>query len=157
MAPIIPNYHDLRAHILNIGREGDTVLASGIFDVLHVGHVRYLKVAAQYGLRLLVALNGDARVRALKGEDRPLVPLAERMEMIAAFRCVDYVTSFEEDTPTEMIRVLRPRVFAKGTDYNASQELPEECAVLEVGAKMVFCGDPKTHGSRDLIARMGCF
>ena len=134
-------------------REG-LVLANGIFDLLHVGHVRYLAGAREAGLALVVALNSDASARRLKGNGRPLIPLPERMEIVAALECVDWVTSFEEDTVEQVLRRILPGVHAKGTDYTV-ESVPERAAAQSLGIRTVIVGDPKRHATRDLIQRIG--
>jgi rfaE bifunctional protein nucleotidyltransferase chain/domain len=129
------------------------VLANGVFDLLHVGHVRFLKAASTRGDVLVVALNSDASARALKGPARPALPLAERAELVAALRVVDYVTSFDEQTLERTLRVLRPDVHAKGTDYD-SQSVPELAVDRELGIEIAICGDPKDHSSSALLARL---
>jgi rfaE bifunctional protein nucleotidyltransferase chain/domain len=133
-------------------REG-LVLANGIFDLFHVGHVRYLEGARRAGRSLLVALNSDASARRLKGEGRPLVPLAERMELVAALQCVDWVTSFEEDSVERLLRALRPSAHAKGTDYTV-ESVPERAVAAALGIRTVIVGDPKGHATSDLIRRI---
>ena len=130
-------------------REG-LVLANGIFDLFHVGHVRYLDGARQAGLRLLVALNSDASARRLKGAGRPLLPLAERMEMVAALQCVDWVTSFAEDSVESLLRRLLPATHAKGTDYTV-ESVPERAVAESLGIRTVIVGDLKRHATSDLI------
>lgn len=122
------------------------VLANGCFDLLHVGHVRYLEDAASRGDLLVVAMNTDASVSRLKGEGRPVVTLADRAEVIAALACVDRVTAFEEDTLEETLRALLPSVHAKGTDYT-SETLPERHVDEELGIEIAICGDTKTRSS----------
>lgn len=129
------------------------VLANGIFDLLHVGHRRYLEAARGLGDLLVVAVNDDASARRLKGPGRPLVPARERAEVLAGFRAVDYVTLFEETEAAETLRLLRPHLQAKGTDYRP-QTLPEaeRRALEEIGARVAIAGDPKSHSTRDLVA-----
>ena len=122
------------------------VLANGCFDLLHVGHLRYLADARSRGDLLVVALNDDASVRALKGPRRPLMPLAERAELVAALRCVDRVTSFAERDLEATLRALRPDVHAKGTDYTA-ETVPEAAVDRELGVQVAICGDPKERSS----------
>jgi rfaE bifunctional protein nucleotidyltransferase chain/domain len=129
------------------------VLANGCFDLLHVGHVRYLEAAKREGDVLVVALNTDETVRASKGLNRPRIPLAERAELVAALRCVDHVTSFPEATLERTLRLLRPDVHAKGTDYTA-ESVPERAVDLELGIAIAICGDPKAHSSSALAARL---
>jgi rfaE bifunctional protein nucleotidyltransferase chain/domain len=129
------------------------VLANGCFDLLHVGHARYLADARSRGDLLVVALNTDDSVRALKGAGRPLVPLAERAELLLALRAVDAVTSFAELTLEPTLRELRPDVHAKGTDYTADS-VPEAALDRELGIEIAICGDPKAHASSRLAARI---
>jgi rfaE bifunctional protein nucleotidyltransferase chain/domain len=129
------------------------VLANGCFDIVHVGHVRYLQAARAHGDFLIVALNTDEAVRALKGAGRPLVPLAERAEIVGAFACVDAVTSFDELDLGATLRVLRPDVHAKGTDYTA-ETVPEAPVDHELGIVIAICGDTKEHSTRELAARI---
>ncbi|MGD8376625.1 MAG: adenylyltransferase/cytidyltransferase family protein [Acidobacteriota bacterium] len=139
-------------HIRRARSEGCTVvLANGLFDVLHVGHLRYLEGAAREGDLLVVAINSDASAARLKGPGRPLVPEAERAELVAGFRAVDLVVLFDEDTAETTIRALRPDVQAKGTDYSPDT-VPERAAVEAYGGRVAIVGDPKDHGTRDLIA-----
>lgn len=129
------------------------VLANGCFDLLHVGHVRYLEAAKARGDFLVVALNTDASVRALKGAARPFQPLAERAEILGALRCVDAVTSFAEPTLEATLRALAPDVHAKGTDYTATS-VPEAAIDAALGIEVAICGDPKDHSSSELSARV---
>ena len=122
------------------------VLANGCFDLLHVGHTRYLADARSCGDLLVVALNTDESVRALKGPTRPLMPLAERAEVVGALRCVDYVLSFAERDMEATLRALRPEVHAKGTDYTRDT-VPERNVDRELGIEIAICGDPKTRSS----------
>jgi rfaE bifunctional protein nucleotidyltransferase chain/domain len=130
------------------------VLANGAFDLLHVGHVRYLEAAKQLGDVLVVAVNSDASVRASKGEGRPVVPQAERLELVAALRCVDHVLIFDEPDVRSVIRSLKPHVHAKGTDY-AVETVPERAEVEAYGGRVVICGDPKDHSTTSLAAKLG--
>lgn len=132
--------------------EGRTiVLANGAFDLLHVGHLRYLRGAAQEGDVLVVALNSDDSVRSLKGPRRPILPLAERIELVAAIEGVDYVTWFEETNVSGILLVLRPDVHAKGTDYTVDT-VPEVETVRSYGGRVAITGDPKDHNTTDIIA-----
>ncbi|MBL8859683.1 MAG: adenylyltransferase/cytidyltransferase family protein [Planctomycetes bacterium] len=130
------------------------VLANGCFDLLHVGHVRYLADAKAQGDFLIVALNTDESVRALKGAGRPLVPLAERAELVRALRCVDLVTAFGEATLEATLRAIQPDVHAKGTDYTR-ETVPEREVDRELGIEIAICGDPKTRSSTALLAGRG--
>jgi len=126
------------------------VLANGCFDLLHVGHVRYLRAARSLGDVLLVALNGDASVRRLKGAGRPLIPVAERAELVAALGDVDAVVVFDDDRADGLIARLRPDVHAKGTDYS-EESVPERETVLAAGGRVAIAGDPKAHATKTLI------
>ena len=128
-----------------------TVLANGCFDLLHVGHVRYLQSAKQLGDVLIVALNSDTSVRRIKGPGRPLVNQAERAEILSALRYVDYVVTFDDDTVDQVVKRLKPDVHAKGSDYTV-ESVPEREAVLGVGGRVAIVGDPKNHSTRRLIS-----
>jgi rfaE bifunctional protein nucleotidyltransferase chain/domain len=127
--------------------------ANGVFDVLHVGHIRYLQDAAQVADVLVVGVNGDESVRMLKGPDRPLMPATERAEIIAAVRGVSYVTIFDEKSPARLLQTLQPDFQCKGTDYTADS-VPEGEIVRAYGGKVVIVGDPKDHSTTDLLAKM---
>jgi D-glycero-beta-D-manno-heptose 1-phosphate adenylyltransferase len=132
-------------------RAGECItLANGCFDFLHVGHVRYLNAAKNLGGRLIVAINSDESVRALKGEGRPLMPADERAEIIAALADVDAVVTFSEPDVRALIREIRPDVQAKGTDYSA-ESVPERDAVMEYGGRVEIVGDPKDHSTSEII------
>ena len=147
---------ELRRHLAlerRAGRLVRVVLANGCFDLLHVGHVRYLEDAKAHGDCLVVALNTDASVRSLKGETRPFTSLEERAELIAALRAVDYVLAFEEDTLEQTLRELRPDVHAKGTDYTP-ENVPERAVDAELGIQIAICGDPKSRSSTAIAERV---
>jgi rfaE bifunctional protein nucleotidyltransferase chain/domain len=127
------------------------VLANGCFDLLHVGHVRYLGAARALGDVLFVGLNSDPAVRRLKGPGRPLLAAAERAELLAALRAVDHVVLFDDDTADRLVARLRPHVHAKGTDYTEAS-VPERASVRAAGGEVAIAGDPKRHSTRDLIA-----
>jgi len=127
------------------------VLANGCFDLLHVGHVRYLEAARALGDVLIVGVNSDRAVRRLKGPGRPLQPEAERAEMLAALRAVDHVVVFDDETADRLVERIRPAFHAKGTDYTAGS-VPERETVAAVGGQVAIAGDPKSHSTRDLIA-----
>lgn len=130
---------------------GETVaFANGCFDLLHVGHVRYLRGAAAEADHLVVGVNGDAAVRALKGPGRPVIPAADRAALVAALRGVDLVVVFAERTADALIRALRPDVHCKGTDYAGG--VPEAGTVASIGGRVAIVGDPKQHSSRGLLA-----
>lgn len=127
-------------------------LANGCFDLLHVGHVRYLHAAKQLGGRLVVAVNSDDSVRKLKGEGRPFMPAEERAEILAALSDVDAVMVFSEPDVRALVREIRPDIHAKGTDYSADS-VPERDTVIECGGRVEIVGDPKDHSATDLIRR----
>jgi rfaE bifunctional protein nucleotidyltransferase chain/domain len=147
---------ELRRQVADWRKRGDSVtLANGCFDLLHVGHVRYLRAAKELGGRLIVAINSDESVRALKGEGRPLMPAAERAEILASLADVDAVVIFPEADVRALVREIRPDVQAKGTDYNA-ENVPERDVVLECGGRVEIVGDPKDHSATEIIrSRMG--
>jgi rfaE bifunctional protein nucleotidyltransferase chain/domain len=140
---------DLRAR----GVARRVVLANGCFDILHVGHVRYLEDAKAQGDLLVVALNTDESVRALKGLGRPVVTLCERAEVLRSLRCVDVVTSFGEKTLEATLREIRPDVHAKGTDYTR-ETVPERAVDIELGIEIVICGDAKARSSSEFASRL---
>ena len=129
-------------------------LANGCFDLLHVGHVRYLHAAKQLGGRLVVGINSDESVKGLKGPHRPLMPAEERAEILAALQDVDAVVIFSEPDVRALIRELRPDVQAKGTDYTAGT-VPERDVVRECGGRVEIVGDPKDHSATRFIQRLG--
>jgi len=152
-ARLVPDYLEL-ARILAPLRFGRAVaLANGCFDLLHVGHTRLLAHARGEADLLVVALNSDASVRGNKGPLRPVVPLLERMEVIAALAGVDFVTSFDEPTAEGLLRALRPEVHVKGTDWTA-ETVPERAIVEAYGGRIAICGDPKDHSSTALVERL---
>jgi len=125
-------------------------LANGCFDLLHVGHIRYLHAAKQLGGRLVVAINSDESVRALKGDGRPLMPAGERAEILAALSDVDAVVIFPEGDVRSLIREICPDIQAKGTDYTADS-VPERNTVIECGGRVEIVGDPKDHSATEII------
>lgn len=129
------------------------VFANGCFDVIHVGHIRYLQGAKAQGHLLVVGINSDDSVRALKGTERPLQSDAERAEILSSFECVDYVIIFNETTVDRILLELKPDVHAKGTDYT-SQSVPERATVHSYGGRVAIVGDAKAHSSRDMISRI---
>ena len=146
---------ELVARVAEDRRVGRTVaFANGCFDVLHVGHSRYLAGSRQQGDRLIVAINDDGSVRALKGADRPILPAATRAELVAALRVVDYVVVFPDTNVERLLRLIRPDVHCKGTDYSVDT-VPERAVVREYGGRVAIVGDPKDHSTRDLLARAG--
>jgi rfaE bifunctional protein nucleotidyltransferase chain/domain len=134
---------------------GRTVaFANGCFDLLHVGHIRYLQSAGAEADRLVVAINDDESVRKLKGEGRPVLAAADRAELVAALRGVDYVVIFPEPTVGPLLQALKPDVHCKGTDYTLDT-VPERDIVKGYGGRVAIVGDPKDHSTRDLLARIG--
>jgi rfaE bifunctional protein nucleotidyltransferase chain/domain len=133
-------------------REGgkQIVFANGAFDLLHAGHVRYLEAARREGDWLAVGVNSDDSVRRAKGPGRPIVPQAERIEIVAALACVDAAVLFDEDSPAALLARLQPEVHAKGTDYTADS-VPEREVVKGYGGRTAIVGDPKDHATTDLI------
>ena len=145
---------DLVTRVAEDRAAGRTIaFANGAFDLLHVGHVRYLEGAAQEGDVLVVAVNDDASVRALKGNGRPVLAAEARAELVAALRCVDYVVIFSELTVGPLLEALRPDVHCKGTDYTV-ESVPEREIVKAYGGRTAIVGDPKDHSTRDLLARV---
>ena len=146
----------LRERVAQWRRAGERVtLANGCFDLLHVGHVRYLHAAKQLGGRLVVAVNSDESVKSLKGEGRPIMPAEERAEILAALADVDAVVIFGEKDVRALIRELRPDIQAKGTDY-AAESVPERDVVMECGGRVEIVGDPKDHSATEIIrSRLG--
>ncbi|HEX7313833.1 MAG TPA: adenylyltransferase/cytidyltransferase family protein [Pyrinomonadaceae bacterium] len=138
-----------------IARKGGArvVFANGCFDLLHVGHVRYLEAAKGLGDLLVVGINSDEQVRRLKGEGRPFIPERERAEVIASLRAVDYVTVFHEPTVTELLLALRPDIHAKGTDYT-EDSVPERDVVRSFGGRVQIVGDPKDHSSTEMLGKV---
>lgn len=138
------------------GRGAQVAVANGAFDLLHVGHVRYLNAARELvgaeGL-LIVGVNSDASVRAGKGAGRPILPERERAEIVDALRAVDLVVIFEEPTAGPLLEALRPDLHVKGTDYTA-QTVPERELVSGFGGRTVIAGDPKDHSTTDVLARI---
>jgi len=130
------------------------VLANGCFDVLHVGHVRYLAGARSEGNLLIVGVNSDEQVRARKGEGRPILAASQRAEIVAALESVNYVTIFDEPTVEELLLALRPDVHAKGTDYTVDT-VPEREVVKSYGGRVAIVGDPKDHSTSEILSQMG--
>jgi rfaE bifunctional protein nucleotidyltransferase chain/domain len=134
------------------GRGLTIAFANGGFDLLHVGHIRYLEGAKREADRLVVAINSDASVRGLKGPSRPILNEADRAELVAALRAVDYVVIFDEPTVASLLELLKPDVHCKGTDYTIDT-VPERETVRGYGGRIAIVGDPKNHSTRELLAR----
>jgi len=142
---------ELRARAAEWKRAGERItLANGCFDLLHVGHVRYLQAAKELGGKLVVAVNSDSSVRTLKGESRPIMPEHERAEILAALASVDAVVIFSEPDVRALIREIQPDIQAKGTDYTA-ESVPERDAVTSYGGRVAIVGDPKDHSATEII------
>jgi len=147
----ILNQNELAQQVKQWRAAGEKIIfTNGCFDLLHVGHVRYLRGAKQLGGKLVVGVNSDASARSLKGEGRPRIPANERAEILAAFQDVDAVTIFDSLDVRELIRLLRPDVHAKGTDYTA-ESVPERDEVLAYGGRVEIVGDPKNHSTTELL------
>jgi rfaE bifunctional protein nucleotidyltransferase chain/domain len=154
VAKIVPDHRELAEVVGEHKRQGKTiVLTNGAFDLLHVGHLRSLIGAKGLGDLLVVAVNSDRSVRRNKGMGRPVVPLADRMELLAALECVDYVTVFDAVTISELILLLKPDIHAKGTDYTPETD-PEREALASYGGRTCITGDSKDHSVTDLIGRI---
>jgi rfaE bifunctional protein nucleotidyltransferase chain/domain len=137
------------------GRAGGIrfALANGAFDLLHVGHVRYLEAAREQADRLIVAVNDDPSIRRLKGPSRPVMPAADRAEIVAALRAVDYVVIFSEPTVAPLLELLRPEVHCKGTDYT-EDTVPERDTVRAYGGRIAIVGDPKDHSTTEILKKV---
>ena len=145
---------ELMAAVADDRAAGRTIaLANGCFDLLHVGHVRYLRGAAAEADRLIVAVNEDASVAKLKGRGRPAMPASERAEIVAAIGVVDYVVTFADDTVERLLRRIQPDVHCKGTDYTVDT-VPERAVVQSYGGRTAIVGDAKQHASRDLVKKI---
>lgn len=153
-APVVDREELVRLVSERRSAGGKIILANGCFDLFHVGHARYLAGAKGLGGFLVVGVNSDKQARSLKGEGRPVMPQNERAELVAALRCVDAVTIFEEPTVEELIRSIRPDFHAKGTDYTADS-VPERDIVRECGGRVAIVGDPKDHSSTELFEKKG--
>ena len=151
---VLLTFDELAAAVAADRAAGRTIaLANGVFDLLHVGHIRYLEGAKAEADRLVVAVNDDESVRLLKGEGRPVMTERDRAELIAALRCVDYVVIFPGRTVTDVLLRLKPDVHCKGTDYTA-ETVPERPVVESYGGRTAIVGDPKDHSTRDLVSRL---
>ncbi len=128
----------------------DVVLVNGAFDVLHVGHLRYLEAATALGDRLVAAVNSDLSVRLSKGELRPIIPEAERVEILSHLWMIDRICLFDSPSVAPILEMLKPQIHAKGTDYTVDT-VPEREAVAAYGGRTAICGDPKDHATTDLI------
>ena len=153
-APILTETELLQRVVHDERAAGKSIaFANGVFDVLHVGHVRYLQDASNEADILIVGVNGDESVRALKGEGRPVTSERERAELVSAIRGVSYVTIFHDSSPARLIAVLKPDVHCKGTDYTADT-VPERQIVLAYGGRIAICGDAKEHSTSAILEKM---
>jgi len=151
---IILDHSRLVEKVRQLRSEGKTIVfTNGCFDLIHVGHIRYLRGAAECADVLLLALNSDESIRALKGANRPVMPLEKRLEIAAAFECVDIVTSFNAKKCDELLMLIKPDVHAKGTDYTY-KNVPERETVLSYGGKIAIVGDPKDHSTSNLLEEL---
>jgi rfaE bifunctional protein nucleotidyltransferase chain/domain len=147
----IKHLDELKTIVSQIQAEGrKVVFANGCFDLLHAGHIRYLQSARNLGDLLILGINSDASVAALKGSGRPLQPEAERAEILASLDCVDYVLLFDAPTVDNILEELKPDIHAKGTDY-IEESVPERETVRAYGGRVAIVGDPKNHSTKDLI------
>ncbi len=141
----------LKIMVARLKQEGKTIVfGNGCFDLLHVGHIRYLQGSRALGDVLVVGLNSDASVRGLKGPQRPLMPQEERAEILSALTAVDFIVIFDDPTVEGLLRALRPHVHCKGTDYTV-ETVPERGIVLSYGGRVAIVGDPKDHSTRNFI------
>lgn len=146
---------ELRERLQALKAAGKKVaFANGHFDLMHVGHLRYLRAARAEADALVVAINDDDSVARLKGPERPIVPAAERAELLAALEPVDFVVIFDGDSPAPLLADLRPDVHCKGTDYGSPERVPEYATVRAYGGRTALVGDPKDHATSELIARV---
>ena len=151
---VVLDWQQLASLLAEIRQRGKRVVTTnGVFDLLHVGHVRYLQQAQKLGDVLVVGVNSDACTRRLKGDSRPLVPQAERMEVLAALACVDYVTLFDESTPEALLAVLQPHIHVKGGDYDI-ERMPETPVVRRHGGQVIAISFVAGHSTSRLVERM---
>jgi rfaE bifunctional protein nucleotidyltransferase chain/domain len=151
---VVSDRRSLASILAGLRAQGKTVvLTNGVFDLLHVGHIRYLEDARSRGDFLVVAVNSDASTQRLKGKGRPLVPIEERMEVLSGLGFVDYVTQFDEDTADKLIELLRPTLYAKGTEYTL-KTLPERDTLRKLDLKAIFVGDKKGHSTTQMLSRL---
>jgi len=150
----IVSLQKLKSLVADHKKHGQTIVfANGCFDILHVGHIRYLEAARRQGDILIVAVNSDASLRSLKGPGRPILDEAARARLVTALRAVHYVVIFSEPTVASLLRDLRPDIHAKGTDYS-TDTVPERAIAKELGIQIAIVGDPKNHSTRGLLASL---
>lgn len=147
----LPELCDIVVQHRNAGKI--IVFANGCFDLIHVGHIRYLEAARTLGDLLVLGLNGDNSVKLLKGSDRPTMNQNERAEILSAMECIDYIVLFDDLTAEHVLQTLQPHIHAKGTDYN-EDNVPERETVLAYGGMVKITGDPKEHSSKDILRRI---
>lgn len=152
-APILTETELIRVATDERGRGHSIAFANGVFDVLHVGHVRYLQEAARQADVLIVGVNADESVRALKGEGRPVMADHERAELVSAIRGVSYVTIFRDNSPARLLAILKPDVHCKGTDYTV-ETVPEREIVLGYGGRIAIVGDAKEHSTSEILGKI---
>jgi len=153
--PMVLSREELISRVASAREAGaKIVFANGCFDVLHVGHVRYLAGARELGDMLIVGINSDEQVALQKGAGRPVLPASERAEIVAALESVTYVTIFDEPTVEQLLLAFKPDVHAKGTDYT-TDTVPERDVVRSYGGEVAIVGDPKDHSTSEIIARLG--
>jgi len=153
MAHLLP-LETLAQVVEDLKKDGKVVVfANGCFDIIHVGHIRYLKAARALGDVLVLGLNSDESVRRIKGEGRPVTPLPERVEILSAFPFVDFIVVFDEPTADKVLATLKPQIHAKGTDYT-EETVPERETVLGYGGKIAIVGDPKDHSVSAILRRL---
>jgi rfaE bifunctional protein nucleotidyltransferase chain/domain len=151
---LVVSREELLARVQRAREQGSRVVfANGCFDLLHVGHVRYLAGARALGDLLVVGINSDREVAIQKGEGRPILPAAERAELVASLKSVGYVTIFNEPTVTELLLLLKPDIHAKGTDYT-QETVPERDVVRSYGGRVAIVGDPKDHSTSEMLSRL---
>ena len=154
MGEVVPDWNELRAKLDSHRERGETVVSTnGVFDVLHIGHVRYLQQARALGDCLVIGINTDNCTARLKGPSRPIVGQAERAELLAALSCVDYVTLFDESTPEALLSVVRPNIHVKGGDYNI-EEMPETATVRSHGGRVITVPLVAGRSTTDLVQRI---
>lgn len=150
----IKTFEEIKKIAEKLRKDGKTiVLANGCFDIIHVGHIRYLKEAKSYGDVLIVAINSDSSVKKLKGPNRPIMPDEERAEIVASLYFVDYVFIFDDTRVDKILLELKPDFQAKGQDYTV-ETVPERETVESYGGRVIICGDPKNHSSTEIIKKL---
>lgn len=150
----LKSLNELRKITSDLRKKGKTIVfCNGCFEILHVGHIRYLKEAAKLGDKLILALNSDLSVKKIKGKNRPLTDQDERAEILSEFPFIDYIIIFDEPNVEKLLYELKPDIHAKGTDYT-EETVPERDVVLSYGGKIAITGDPKDHSCTDIITKI---